>query len=222
MPAALAGAIVVFILGVHGPSEGAVVTSEIHPAEPVSRSGPQRHGKLRWWVVGVGALVVAALGTFTLVAHDEDRASSLYPYDGVHQTGRLAVGSTMFVGGDVQPRGYKSGHHMLDLRGLTPRITINSAHATVQVMQCKLADPHLGIGMARAEQGRRICADLHPFRPGAVDLGFPATEIIYVVTPTTAGRVRVEGADVSYVDGTRPGHQHAGSGFVLRAARVTK
>ena len=199
-----------------------MVTSEIDLAEPVSRSGPQRHSKLLWWVVGVVALVAAALAIFTLVVHDEDRAGSLYPYDGVHQTGRLAVGATMFVGGDVQPRGYKSGHHVLDLRGLSPRITFNSAHATIRVMECKLADPHLGIGTARPEQGRRICADLHSFRPGAVDLGFPATEIIYVVTPTTAGRVRVEGADVSYVDGTRPGHQHAGSGFVLRATRVTK
>jgi hypothetical protein len=198
-----------------------VVTSEIHPAEAVGGRGPQHRWK-RWrWSVGTGVFVAAMLVAFTLAAHDQDRASSLYPYYDVNQTGRLAVGATMFVGGDVQPRGYNSGHHLIDLRALLPRITINSAHATIRVMECTLADPHLGIGMARPDQGRRICAQLRPFRPGNVDLGFPATEIIYVVTPTTAGRVRVEGADVSYLDGSRPGNQHAGGGFALRAARVT-
>jgi hypothetical protein len=92
---------------------------------------------------------------------------------------------------------------------------VNSAHATVRVMECTLADPHMGLGMGRLSEDKRICASLHPFRAGRVDLGFPATEIAYIVTPTVPGRVRVEGVDVTYVDGVRSGMQHAGSGFVL-------
>jgi hypothetical protein len=59
------------------------------------------------------------------------------------------------------------------------------------------------------------CATVSSFHRSSIDLGFPATEIIYNITSTSSGTIRIEGADISYYDGTRRGIQHAGSGIVL-------
>ena len=48
-----------------------------------------------------------------------------------------------------------------------------------------------------------------------MDLGSPAAEIAYLVVPTAPGRVRIEGANVTYIDRARPGNKHAYDGFVL-------
>jgi hypothetical protein len=90
------------------------------------------------------------------------------------------------------------------------------AHATVQVVECRVADPHEGVGIEYIPQLRRGCATVRPFKPGPVDLGFSTTEIVYEVTATTPGRVRIEGAEVSYDDDDgRAGEQHVGIGVVL-------
>jgi hypothetical protein len=168
----------------------------------------------------VAAIMVTVAGAvvllYAIVVSRNNRAHELYDYGDVNQFGPLRVGATLLVGGDVQPRGYKSGHHTLELISVIPRITVNTARATVRVLECTLADPHLGIGMGPASEGKTICATLRQFHPGPVDLGFPATELIYAVTATRPGRLRVEGADVSYLDGVITGQQHAGSGFALR------
>jgi hypothetical protein len=78
-----------------------------------------------------------------------------------------------------------------------------------------VANPHEGVGTEYIPDLRRGCATVRPFKPGPVDLGFPATEIVYEVTATTPGRVRIEGAEVSYDDDGRAGEQHAGIGVVL-------
>ncbi len=119
----------------------------------------------------------------------------------------------MYVGADIQPKSTSSGHRRLEIRRITPRITVNTAQATVRVLTCVVANPHLGLGLQADTQPCRAVAE---FTAGTLDLGFPATEIVYQVTATRTGEVRIEGADVSYRDGVRTGVQHAGSGTVLR------
>jgi hypothetical protein len=99
---------------------------------------------------------------------------------------------------------------------------VNTAHATVRVLECRVADPHTGSGTASPAVARRICATRRPFRPGPGDLGFSATEIVYAVTPARTGRIRVEGADVSYLAGDDSGSQHAGSGSAFCFVRAKR
>jgi hypothetical protein len=118
----------------------------------------------------------------------------------------------MYLGSDIQPKSPASGHHHLDLYRVTPRIGVNTAHANVQVLTCRVADPHLGMGL---DDNSAPGASVAVFHPGTIDLGFPATEIVYKITFARPGTVRIEGADVSYSDGTRHAVQHAGSGTVI-------
>jgi hypothetical protein len=141
---------------------------------------------------------------------------SLDPYAGINQSWRsIRVGWTAVVGADIQPRGHASGHQTLDLHQVVPQVTLNTAHATVRVVECRVADPDLGVGTESVADLHRGCATIRPFAPGPVDLGFPATEIVYEITARTPGRVRIEGAEVSYDDGGRAGHQHAGDGTLM-------
>jgi hypothetical protein len=141
-------------------------------------------------------------------------AHALVDYSGVYERGSVPVSRTMLVGGDMQARVAKDGHRVLDVRAIVPDVTVNRAQATVRVMECTV-NGHGGLGMSYLSDAKEICARFEPFRPGPVDLGFPATEIAFVVTAHHPGQVRVEGAEVTYVDGAVPGRQHVGAGFVL-------
>jgi hypothetical protein len=193
-----------------------MTATELSPADlSIEPPGRPRWWR-RWWALAAAIVVAAVVVTTVLIVRHDDRANALYSYYGVDEGWTFSVGTTAFVGSDIQTRGYKSGHHVLLLRTVTPRVTVNTAHARVRVMECTLADPHEGVGMTGVGYAKHVCASLRVFRPGRVDLGFFPTELAYIITPTTPGLVRVEGADVNYADGSREGTQHTGSGFVLR------
>lgn len=170
----------------------------------------------RWWLI-TSALILVAAGTISLVvALLPDRAHSFYAYDGINERwSSIPLGRTAVVGADIQPRDPPSGHHTIDLQWVLPRVAVNTAHATVHVVECRVADPHVGIGTEYPTLLRRQCATVRPFAPGPVDLGFPANEIVYEVTASAPGRVRIEGSEVTYTDGGRSGRQAAGTGIVL-------
>lgn len=170
----------------------------------------------RRWLITSALIVVAAGAVALVVALRPDRARSLDGYDGINERWwSIPVGRTAVAGADIQPHGVASGHRTLDLRRVLPRVTVNTAHATVRVFECRVADPHTGIGTEYTDLLRRQCATVRPFRTGRVDLGFPATEIVYEVTASTPGRVRIEGSDVAYNDGGSWGEQAAGNGIVM-------
>ncbi len=178
---------------------------------------PAARSHRRWWLLAGVLLAVAAGVTGLVVALQPDTAHSLFPYDGgIRKSWSGPVGRTPVVGENLELRGGHVRHHTLTLHQVVPRVTVNTAHATVRVVECRLDDTHTGIGLVYLADLRRLCVTVRPFTPGPVDLGFPATtQIGYAVTATTPGRVRVEGADVGYSDGGRSGQQHAGSSAVL-------
>ena len=165
-------------------------------------------------VVGLVVLVspVATAGLYWRWRND---GHDLYSANGVGMTGPLVVGATMYVNSDLQPRNGNSGHRLIDLHEVKPRLSTNTAHATVIVLLCRVANPHLGVGM---EPDTSPCATVREFRPGKVDLGFPATELIYKITATRAGTLHISGADVSYSAAGRNSTQHAGNGILVKVS----
>jgi hypothetical protein len=160
--------------------------------------------------VSLAIVPVVALGGW-IAWRWYNTASDLIAYSGVNQTASFRTGQTFYVGSDIQPD-TAHGHRRLDVHRVSPRVTLNTAHAVVEVMLCRVADPHQGL---LAGPDTKPCASVTNFRSGSIDLGFPTVEIIYKITSTTPGAVRIEGARVSYSDGTRRGIQHAGSGTAL-------
>ena len=148
-----------------------------------------------------------------------NNADDLYSADanGISMTGPLNVGGVMYVNSNVGPRTSNSGHRFIELHRVAPRLTTNTAHATVTVLLCRVADPDLGVGM---EPDTTPCATVRPFHPGKVDLGFPATEVIYKITATHPGTLRISGADVNYSATGRNGNQHVGSGILVRVSHA--
>lgn len=148
-------------------------------------AGPQplaHHGRRRWLLAGAVACAVA--GTITLVlALLPDDAHSLYPYAGVNESLRsVPVGRTVVIGADVQPRSGTAGHAPLDVHQVQPRVTVNTAHATIVIVECRVADPHTGVGTGYLADLRELCTTVRTFASGPLDLGFPATELVYEVT----------------------------------------
>jgi hypothetical protein len=121
------------------------------------------------------------------------------------------VGRTVYVDAAVQPRQPRTGQAQIDVRSLTPRVTVNTAAATVVVLYCR-RDSGTAIGVALSTSP--YCASVHMVRPGPVDLGFPVRQVIYAVTAHRPGIVRIEGCDISFRIGSRSGTQHAGAGFI--------
>lgn len=177
------------------------------------------HRSVRGWLA-VTICAVLLGGLWVAWLHG---AASLIPYaGGINTTWSSAPARVrLLIGAEVQPKAPRSGHLVLDLHAIRPRVTVNTAGATIQVVLCHVANPDEGLGTGTLKSQRDVCASLRPFRPGSVDLGFPATEVAYLITAEHSGRLQVEGADVSYSSGFRSGAQRAGSGFSLKASGST-
>lgn len=100
----------------------------------------------------------------------------------------------MYISADIQPRSPSSGHRVLDIRRVTPRITVNTAGAQVIVLTCQIGSTGSGIGFT---SDTSPCAQIKAFHAGRVDIGFPVTEIIYNVIAAHVGTIRIEGAEVA-------------------------
>lgn len=184
---------------------------------PGASPAPARRRWLIRWLAAT-AVVVVGVGGFT-AWNWYNTASDLISYFGIGVSAPVRVGQSFYVGSDIQPKSPGSGHRVMDLHRVTPRIAINTAKADVEVLYCRVSNPHLGMGTGFDTDP---CATVTPFHPGSVDLGFPATEIIFKITCTQPGTVRIEGAQVTYFDGTRRGNQHAGIGSLITVSPGTR
>ena len=191
-----------------------MATTEVPDADTHSAGNARR--KFWWRLFGASAVLLLLAGAAGYAWRWYTTASDLTPYYRINESAPFRIGQTFYVGSDIQPTSPSSGHRTLDVKRVTPDIAVNTANATVDVLLCVVAHPNEGMGTGIDTSP---CAAVTRFRPGRIDLGFPATEIIYRVSATRPGTVRIEGAGVSYDDGTRRGDQRAGSGIVLTVSR---
>jgi hypothetical protein len=105
---------------------------------------------------------------------------------------------------------------MLDLRSVTPRITVNTAMADVRVLICHRNDSITALGA----DSLFFCDSTQPFTPGTLTIGHDdpgQTSIVLAITTRHLGTVRIEGVHVNYHDGLRRGSQDTGSIVEVRA-----
>jgi hypothetical protein len=116
--------------------------------------------------------------------------------------------------GGTGPQSYR-----LRIDSLVPRITENSAKATVALLICTRNGGTLGVG---AQEGGLAdsCTSVLPFTgQQEIDLGFMTAQILLAITPTAPGTVHVEGLDVTYSDGGRAVTTTSGADLTLTAVR---
>ena len=97
-----------------------------------------------------------------------------------------------------------------------PRVTVDTAEADITVRLCR---PATGSAVDRstapiADECRSV-SDVPT--QGQVLLAPGTAQLVVSVTPRKAGRVQIEGYDVTYVDAGHRGTEHAGREVVLRA-----
>lgn len=101
----------------------------------------------------------------------------------------------------------------------SPRISLNTADATVEVLICdrRAGAPAGGVGLQDEQMTHGVCDLGAVAGVSLVPGGYPARGVVVAVTPHRAGRVVVRGIDVRYDAGWRRGSQHIGLDAVLRA-----
>lgn len=169
----------------------------------------------RWlkWVpvlIGVVAIVIAIPYVFF------DHALAGYGGSG---SAIGAVGQTTYHGLPIRPASGATDT-TVNLRTVTPRITVNTAHATVTLLVCT-GNAALIYGGTWHGDPVPYCARRSTWHPGTIRLGTPedavnTTGVLVTVTPHRSGIVRIEGANVTYRQGFRYGHQHVGMDWTLR------
>lgn len=107
------------------------------------------------------------------------------------------------------------------LRSAAPRVEVNTAGATFDVLEC-IAPPQgedFGIGVANEQDIGRFCelSSIADARLSPQDK--PARTILLAITPHRAGVVKVRGVDVRYDAGWRSGVQRIGGNSGLTTGR---
>lgn len=162
-------------------------------------------------LVGVSAATVVALvgwGGYFWLTHDNTMGGT-----GAEVGMLTPVGHTTYFGLGAFPRtAHPEESRRIDLRGVVPRITSNSADAAIEVLICAdsgLPETLLELSAVRDDVSR-YCKSLEALHAGSVDLGPRASGLILAITPHRVGEVRVEGVDISYRHGIRRGQVHSG------------
>lgn len=169
---------------------------------------PAVHRRLRRrWIVTVLALVVA-LGVAGAIWATNARV--LADGGGGTYGGTTAPGDTWYADLGIYPRPELGDSVEIDLRSIQPRITLNTAGATVDVLICTQSSPErVGIINDNIDD---YCSPLTPWRSGTLVLGSSSrTYVILAGTTAHSGVLRIDGADVTYRDGFRRGSQHVGT-----------
>jgi hypothetical protein len=126
------------------------------------------------------------------------------------------VGATVYSPPMVIPGG--KNPVTLDLRSVTPRITVNTADADVRVLICQRNDSISALGA----DDLFFCAATRPFVPGTLTIDHDnagTTSIIVAVTTRRVGTVTIAGVRVTYHDGLRRGSQDTGNDMSVKATR---
>lgn len=157
-------------------------------------------------------LAVAAVA-FSIHTRDEAKPNAFGPYGGHGGRYTGVVGRTVYMDADVQPA-VPMRHEVLDIACIKPVILRNTAAATVVVEECIRIAGTPGVGVVSSTHS--LCASTRQFRPGCIDVGTNVDQIIYAITPTRTGTLRIAGTAVTYSAGT----QHTGIGDVEKVRSV--
>ena len=164
----------------------------------------------RWGLVVVVLVLLVVPGRLLAAEHDRDDA--LVPYAGQRAGGRVVPGQTWHIDAGV----VSVGTAPMQVVEVRPRVTVDTADADITVRLCRPATGSaVGLSTAPIADECRSVSDV-PTR-GQVRLAPGATQLVVSVTPRKAGRVQIEGYDVTYVDSGHRGTEHAGREVVLRA-----
>lgn len=132
-------------------------------------------------------VLAVAVGLVVLAACWWGTHPRVFPGPGNQVSGPGTVGEPMYYGLAVVPED-------LHLTDATARVLVNSADAEVNVLLCRPADEHLGVGAVGLEGFESICDSVGApsGRAAAPD------DLVLEVVPWSAGVVVVEGLDVTY------------------------
>jgi hypothetical protein len=147
--------------------------------------------------VVVAVLVVLVLpGRLLAAEHADDDA--LVPYHpGGQATAHAVAGTTWHTDAGVD----SEVGDPLQIQAVHPRVAQDTAAADVQVRIC----------------GPAGCRAVTDPPSGMVHLRLGRARLVVSVTPHRAGIVRIDGYDVTYLDGNHRGTEHAGVDLRLRA-----
>jgi DNA-binding transcriptional regulator of glucitol operon len=128
--------------------------------------------------------------------------------DGGNGTGgRMKVGHTVY---SLALYSVTRDNATVDLRSITPRVAVNTAHAAIQVLECQRNGNIVTFGAVPRVD---YCNHLKSFAPGnhQFSANGDKTAIILAITARQTGRIVINGVDVRYHSGVRQGHQNTGS-----------
>jgi len=164
----------------------------------------------RWGLVVVILVLLVVPGRLLAAEHDHDDA--LVPYTSRPADGRVVPGQTWHVDAGV----VAVGTDPMQVVEVRPRVTVDTAEAAITIRLCR---PTTGRTVDRSTAsigaGCRSVSDVPT--QGQVRLAPGTAQLVVSVTPRKAGRVQIEGYDVTYVDAGHRGTEHAGREVVLRA-----
>lgn len=174
--------------------------------------------KLSRWALALGSFVLVAL--LGVIGWEWRHPTAFSTYEGgttielkrPQPDGSLYFGMTWSggAGGAVQ------------VKAAEPAVTENSSEAAIEVLICRVRPGTDGslIGSASESEIDATC-DLQPLT--ALELNLPGTppptQLILKVTPRQAGRVLVQGIDLTYEQGWRSGTHRVGEGVDVRVGR---
>jgi hypothetical protein len=162
-------------------------------------------------VGGLGAVLVLllAFGVYGSVWLTHDRAFSGF---GNAIEAPIQLGHTTYAGLGMGPRTASPREVTIGLRSIRPRVELNTADATIELLVCSASQETTRLGVAMDDVSE-LCSSLAPWHRGSFTFGpfdSDTKYLVLAVTPQRVGEVRIEGADVSFHHGIRRGHQHVG------------
>lgn len=121
----------------------------------------------------------------------------------------VRAGNTVWLGAGLT----LSGSRSVSVGSITPRIATNTADAKVVVMRCTGGAAEMLAQSGEQFEAQGMCDSLTPWRTQTISPSIPSERgvpVIFKVTPTRPGIVKIEGVNLTLHDGWRSGHQDVG------------
>lgn len=129
-----------------------------------------------------------------------------------------AAGDVVYADAIVFPLGSPDDFVDVSITSIKPRVVDTSAGATVDILVCTQSEAgRIAIVTGSID---KYCASAVPWRPGTIRLGqMSSTYLMYAITSSQPGAVRIDGADVSFRKGIRWGGQWVGGNISITFER---
>jgi hypothetical protein len=164
----------------------------------------------RWALVVVVLVLLIVPGRLLAAEHDRDDA--LIPYADQRAGGQVLTGETWHVDAGV----VSVGTAPVQVVAVRPRVTVDTAEADITVRLC-LPAPGGTVDRSTAPIADECRSVSDVPTQDQVRLAPGTAQLVVSVTPRKAGRVQIEGYDVTYIDAGHRGTEHAGREVLLRA-----